>query len=594
MLSIIFLCMGLVSLNAYGDTCFPGENLWQMTQNICGVVEPCCSVVEEIFSVVESTSSELDICCSVVDVTNSVVERTASVLDSCCSVIDTTNSVVERTASVLDGCCSVVDATFSIVDTTSSGLDACCSTVDALYDCTIGTVITQAMLPLVTIATSGHYRLCGNLSTGVLVISANDVTLDLGGYYIDGIGIQVNSGFKNIVIRNGTIKNVPTAIDISSNTSNILIENIVIDTIIPNPSGPEFAIRVSSGPATGLTIQNVSVYNGCRQNFVLNNIKGLKLEDISFINTNSLFTTALGFGAILRIINSQDVVLKSIDLADQFNGAAAVVVDTCTDVQIDDLSISTTLAAFLGGRPDAFTVNASENVFITNSFINSGSNSVYEYGFFLGNTSNNITMENCSSGYNNNVGFVAVTRSSGSIYKNCTAHNNGVYGFFMNGYQEQFINCNAYVNGVDGFLIGIACENLLLDGCISAYNVRDGFAANLSPDGVLATEYYGCIAQKNGRNGFTIDNNGTLSFCNSVNNTVDGFLILGTQIVNGHKVVLRQCLASTNRQRGINNLSAAANFLYIIDTRSSSTAAPVYQLNQLPDVFGINAVVVTF
>lgn len=48
MVWIIFLCMGLISVNAYGDICFPGENLWRMTKDICEIVDPCCSIVDEM------------------------------------------------------------------------------------------------------------------------------------------------------------------------------------------------------------------------------------------------------------------------------------------------------------------------------------------------------------------------------------------------------------------------------------------------------------------------------------------------------------------------------------------------------------------
>ena len=75
--------------------------------------------------------------------------------------------------------------------------------------------ISQANIPL-TIEKPGSYYLTGNVlgpagETPTITISASNVTLDLSGFQVDAgtatYGVLVSTGFKNVLVRNGTIVN---------------------------------------------------------------------------------------------------------------------------------------------------------------------------------------------------------------------------------------------------------------------------------------------------------------------------------------------------------------------------------------------------
>ncbi len=84
-----------------------------------------------------------------------------------------------------------------------------------------------------TINTPGMYHLTGNLTQtssfdNIIVISTDNVTLDLNGFTIQGMGsrrgIQIIG--SNIEIRNGTITGTSYAIDAPNGSSNIKVHNI--------------------------------------------------------------------------------------------------------------------------------------------------------------------------------------------------------------------------------------------------------------------------------------------------------------------------------------------------------------------------------
>src|ERR1700722_19404667 len=100
--------------------------------------------------------------------------------------------------------------------------------------CSVGSYceLKQATFP-VTISASGHYKLCEDISSvggASLSITASNVILDFGGYSLTNINIVVSAGVSDIIIGNGTIANTTNPVTINSNTQNILVENLIIDT----------------------------------------------------------------------------------------------------------------------------------------------------------------------------------------------------------------------------------------------------------------------------------------------------------------------------------------------------------------------------
>jgi hypothetical protein len=84
-----------------------------------------------------------------------------------------------------------------------------------------------------TISTAGSYYLTDNL-TGALgiTITASNVTLDLSGFRLEGTGsndgIVTAVGMKNIIVRNGTVRNWSTGVRLLDSSGN-LVEGIVAD-----------------------------------------------------------------------------------------------------------------------------------------------------------------------------------------------------------------------------------------------------------------------------------------------------------------------------------------------------------------------------
>lgn len=161
--------------------------------------------------------------------------------------------------------------------------------------CSVGAYfeVTQANFsPNFVITTSGHYKFCENL-TGSIIINASDVILDLGNYTLNNDDIAVFPDLSNVIIRNGTIANSAAPLTINGG-QNILVENIIIDTVVPAGSPPTIAIEIA-GNGTGITLRDITIYNGAPINILFSNLSGtvsytnVTLENISCINTNSAF-----------------------------------------------------------------------------------------------------------------------------------------------------------------------------------------------------------------------------------------------------------------------------------------------------------------
>ncbi len=146
-----------------------------------------------------------------------------------------------------------------------------------------------------SISTPGYYRLTGNLaktaadgSVAAVVISTSDVTLDLGGFEIEGpgicsrnastgavtctghvpgSGIQESGGNTNVQIRNGTVHGFFNGISTTA-VGTVLELLTVYDNAFLGASAIGDASRVENVTAirngtTGITIQNNSAVQSC-------------------------------------------------------------------------------------------------------------------------------------------------------------------------------------------------------------------------------------------------------------------------------------------------------------------------------------------
>ena len=409
--------------------------------------------------------------------------------------------------------------------------------------------------------------------------------------------MTISGSVSNVTVRNGIIADAPSPIAFGGAQANILIENITVSTVA-NAVGNKIAI-FSAGGTTGLTIRDVTVYNGSPTNIDFNNIggsyDGVVLENITCIGTNPAFTPIPG-AASVSFISCKNLVLKNISLIDQPNVSNGIFFATCSDVVVDGVLITSQLAT-PGSATTAYEITLCTDCIHKNVVIDGGANTVFSIGVLVDVNSRYITMDSCDVYRCNHEGFNL--SSFFSTYKNCSAQNNGTFGFLTTGTENTFIDCTAMVNTNSGFGIDslsnmyncIALDNTIngfivsgnqcsLRNCSSANNPATGFL--LSGTGMTLSY---CSATANATGFITSNTDTTLSFCTATAN-VTGFSITGTN------TVLQQCLASNNSGAGIDNTSGTNT--QFIDTRSSSTTAPTYQLNGSPDNFGAGATFIIF
>jgi hypothetical protein len=137
-----------------------------------------------------------------------------------------------------------------------------------------------------TISVAGSYVLEKNLSTtgNCLKITANSVTIDLAGFSIVGpgssssgpAGIVTTATVEGTTVRNGSISNFSTGVNLSSSSSSI-IEGLVV-----------------LGNFTEINANNAIV----RSNIVEHNDEGISVSGSSIVTKNLALGNHLGIGAV--------------------------------------------------------------------------------------------------------------------------------------------------------------------------------------------------------------------------------------------------------------------------------------------------------
>ena len=116
-------------------------------------------------------------------------------------------------------------------------------------------------LPFI-INSGGHYYLTKSISTtgdGV-TIQADDVVVDLNGFTLSGdgggtdAGVQTNGTHARIIIRNGTLRNFGTGCSLSANTSETLVEHLILSA---NTGNGLTATSNSSGGVTSCVLRRL-------------------------------------------------------------------------------------------------------------------------------------------------------------------------------------------------------------------------------------------------------------------------------------------------------------------------------------------------
>ena len=321
-----------------------------------------------------------------------------------------------------------------------------------------------------TISSSGSYYLTGNL-TGVsgsngLIIDADNVTVDLGGFEIVGpasfadAGVVVAPARHNITIRNGTVRGWPgSGVTYGgADGSQMYVENL----------------RVLNNGGRGIQLADYGTVKGCE------------------VRANGNHGISGGFAC--KVMDCK--VIGQTGSGDGINLGVNAIVTGCVAY---------------GNAADGIQVGNGSTVTGCTAAVNVGD------GFAFG--SNGVARD-CAAAANGSVGFDG-TGSSQQTLTNCAANNNGSHGFYC-GTGSVLQSCSASSNHGNGFnlLSGVAMTNC------TAYS--DGGTGNLG--GIIAGDSCAIsdsVAYLNHGDGFTVGKGCTLRHCSSYNNlnTGDGFEI---------------------------------------------------------------------
>jgi parallel beta-helix repeat protein len=431
--------------------------------------------------------------CSAVQATQVGIQVEASaintqILDTCAVnndidfVDNGTDTVVINLETVLEILCSkleTLDETLSsdieqLTQAVESVSDAILSALDNVTElsCLTGTMITQADLldSTYTITQPGLYTVCSDLTNAgdVIVIAANNVTLDLNGHTVtatgDGMGIYT-SAQSNIHIKNGNIIAAQEAIYLDINSTSIIIENINTYNCSSN--------SIVAIQTNGLTIAHC-VCTDANDNgegnglFFLYICASVVVEDC--IAQGAAGFIPAGFGIIDPV---DSIVLTRCIASKVFDVAFSCTIEE--EGSLDNVTIDSCIAT------DFFT--ESDNIgFLAQDGVFGGFGPVFT----------NCIVENAT-----NYGF-AIAGLQGTVFENCTAQGDA-YGFVLGTGEFVFptigtfvSNCIAQNNGVIGFYVQSDAGNSTLQGCRALFNlygfyidldasyntIGNGFAAN--------------------------------------------------------------------------------------------------------------------
>lgn len=378
-------------------------------------------------------------------------------------------------------------------------------------------------------------QLIGKLgvSSGVgITINASNVIIDFNDTVLLGIGgttgISISGGFSNIIIRNGTIANMPVAGITINNGNSDITGAIVIQNMRFFNNGT--AINVIGG--FNLIVQNCRSYFSTGNGFTFSQISNSIINNC-ISNSNNIH----GFA----ISNANSIFIKNCQTQD----------NTTNGFNISGLTRTIINACIASQNQNGFLITpgatASQDLEINDCF--ASQNSIN--GFNI--TGNSITCNNCTS-YGNSIGFLS---TGGRIsFDNSLAQDNTSNGFQVTGNFATMSNSRASNNAGQGFFINGVSGSIL--NSISTNNIGNGFQVTGT-----GLEIVSCHALNNSVNGILVNGfNNTILKCivtqnNSGNGvtTGNGILLAGTASGIGNvstNCQLRNCTATGNNT-GINN-----------------------------------------
>ena len=439
--------------------------------------------------------------------------------------------------------------------------------------------IHRCFAPALTITAPGLYELGDNITfspsvaDSIISIQTSDVTLDLGGRILDQIntttgvdGISVASGLSNIIIRNGSIRNVTNRgifVDTSTaNTARLTISDLVFTNC--QNRGISFEGGFNAENCIIDHCQFINCTLSATGDFVINLASGTtqnsRISDI-FIGNEGTPAIPGGARALIRTGGlARSCVFQDI-LAEEINASAVNVTGFLAAGQfITNLVENVRFSSLNTGAANTYIGFSLQSITATNSFINCNSsrcsagtashfsltgvpsNNLFTSciaqgvsssnqfdGFNLGTSTNsllfNCTVAVCASGGTGPLnGFTLGTTATGGnlflncIVEGCTAGGTSPFnGFVLSTHaNSNFIDCI-----VQNCTTTVACTPFSLTSGTRCALIRCNALNNSSTSGVAANAYNGfsfsvcnlCSA----RDCFAIGGGG--------NNTGRGFLV---------------------------------------------------------------------
>ncbi len=343
------------------------------------------------------------------------------------------------------------------------------------------------------ITQQGSYYLTGNLTGAagkhIIKIDADNVTIDLNGFAMNGVGgsfdgINSPSNRRSLTIRNGTIRGNGSSGIFLSSSSGVRLDNLVVSN------------NTLDGvwPGTSATVSNVQVLDCARDGFVLQN------------TSDSTFTDCIAIGNHTG-----------------FKGPGADVIFTRCIARSNSVN-----GIEVAGGGNAIHCVATANT-----------------GWGFKTTGDRATFENCDSEANGAAGFYI--QHFDCVISRCVARSNGLgttkaSGFFSgtdgvsnHAYRE----CTAFFNGKAGFEIGAA--RVSMEDCSANENGASGVMAAGQSVRIVDSRLDG-----NGQLGADLGQGSSVEGTTVQNNTADGLRING----NGNAVI-RRCKVISSGGNGM-------------------------------------------
>ncbi len=381
-----------------------------------------------------------------------------------------------------------------------------------------------------TISNPGHYVLVQDIGfaassadQNAIYINSSNVTLDLGGrtLYNNGVGttmtgVSINTGLKNITLKNGNIVGFSEYGIETADCRNLRIENLSIGEC------------AYSGIYLGGTSTSADVSEAIINNCI-----------ISHCNRASGASTALSINFGYNIIISNTLVGRTI---------------TTTSGDVKGLYLAN-----------------SRNVTVTNCDFGSNSSAGSAYGAYIENC-RHVALSDCTSGVNNaasgnsGYGFYVTATSYDISFKTCTAHSNygagtgSGYGFYINGgYNTSFVDCTAnsnYSSGTGhgyGFYLTTAYQSYF-ENCRASYN-------NAGATGACGCGFYQTSSDKTIYKNCTSVGNKAGSGASGITQGGHGFVT-----ASGFSSLYQECVATGNVTDTSGTNSTSAGFFAYAET----------------------------